>query len=428
MAYCLANGLSAQADFDATAYPEWYLGTSEIRRRARRLYQSGGSKQSTPIEIRAQSYTSLGNSLLRAYRFVEAYDCYSRALKCDSTNGVALTGAARVLLRLARMGTGDSQVLLTVAAHYLSKAKESPERICKLAGEQAYWKLLELLEANIPAVELPDLSAASEYQQFVAKHRLSLAPTIEGIDLTLSRWDSLRIHSITERIEAGGGVPPLFGMFNVLKSEYLAARYLTYSALNDAIPESGKYSDTLDYARYGIRSSMLTLAQRACLDLLDKVAVAASEYLGLPGIPSRIAFTNRWFESRKSGAPLTWQPGIQARILQGNTALIAISEVSGDIDAGGFLQQKRAMRNSSTHRFAILHDPGETPSRESRYINHYSFDKFVEQLIETLQLTRAVLLYFVEMVSLNEHLTHDDGTIKGQLFVPDHDWIRGEDE
>jgi len=428
VAYCLANGLAAQADLGVTAYPKWYLETSDIRCRARRLYQLAGSEQSTPIKIRTQSYTNLGNSLLRAYRLVEAYDCYSKALKYDSTNGVALTGAARVLLRLARVGTGDSQVLLTVAARYLSKAKENLERIRELAGEQAYRKLSELLETNIPAGELPDLSDASEYQQFVAKRRLSLAPTIEGLDLTMSRWDSLRIHSITERIDTGSGVPLLFGMFNVLKSEYLSARYLAYSALNESIPESGKYSDTLDYARYGIKQAMLTLAQRACLDLLNKVAVATSKYLRLPGSPSHILFTNRWFESRKSGAPLTWQPKIYARISQGNTALIAISEVSGDIEAGGFLQQKRAMRNSSTHRFTILHDLGESPSRESRYIDHYSLDEFIEQLIETLQLTRAVLLYFVEMVSLNEHLTHEDGAFIGQLLVPDHDWIRGEDE
>lgn len=428
MAYCLANGLSVQADFDSTAHPAWHLATADTRRRARRLYKLAASQGSTPLGIRARSYVNLGNSLLRGYRLVEAYDCYSKALGYDSTNGVALTGAASVLLRLARVGTGNPQVLLAVAASHLSKAKENPERIRELAGEQAYKELSKLLEVDISAGELPDLTTASEYQRFVARHRLSLAPTIEGLDLTLPRWDSLRIHSITEHIAAGSGVPPLFGMFNVLKSEFLAARYLAYSALNEALPESGKYSDTLDYARYGVQPSILTLAQRACLDLLDKVAVAASEYLGLPGSPSRISFMNRWFDSRKLGAPLLWQAEIKERISQGNTALVAISEVSGDIEAGGFLQQKRAMRNSSTHRFAVLHDLGQTPSRESRYVDHYSLDEFIDQLIETLQLGRAVLLYFVEMVALNEHLTRDDGVFKGQLFVPDHDWIRGEDE
>ena len=62
------------------------------------------------------------------------------------------------------------------------------------------------------------------YQRFVAKHRLALAPTIEGLDLAMSRWDSLRIESITEPINTEHGVPPLFAMFNVLKSDYLAAR------------------------------------------------------------------------------------------------------------------------------------------------------------------------------------------------------------
>lgn len=425
--YCLANGLSAQAGFNKIVRPQWYLATEEIRQRARRLYKATGSNQSNSLPVRAQSYTNLGNSLLCAYRLVEAYDCYTRALEFDPTNGIALTGAARILIRLARLRMGNPRVLLSVAAKHLAKAKENPDRIRELAGEQAYQSLSKLLETDIPAGALPDLSTASQYQRFVAKHRLALAPTIEGLDLAMSRWDSIRIRSVSEHINAGDGVPLIFAMFNVLKSEFLVARYLAYLALNETIPESGKYSDTLDYANYGIRFSLLTLAQRACLDLLDKVAVAASEYFGLPGRPTTIYFTNRWFSTRKSGEPLCWHPRIQDLISRGNTALIAISEVSIDIKDGGFLQQKRAMRNSSTHRFAILHDSGRKPDLESPFIDHYSSDEFTDQLIETLQLSRAVLLYFIEMVALNEHLTHDDGVIKVPLFVPDHDWVRGED-
>lgn len=427
--YCLANGLSSKADFDATAYPEWYLSTADIRQKARRLYQSSTSNHLTPSSISSQSYTNLGNSLLRAYRLVEAYDCYTRALKYDPTNGIALTGAARILIQLAKTGVmGDSQVLLSVASKHLKKAKENPDGIRELAGEQAYHVLSKFLNTDVSAGELPDLSAANNYQKFVAKHRLALAPTIEGLDLTISRWDSLRIHSITETISAGYGVPPLFAMFNVLKSEFLAARHLAYLATNNILPETGKYFDTLDYARYGIQGSILTLAQRTCLDVLDKVAVAVSEYLKLPGDPTRIYFINRWFENKKERVPLVWQPQIRDAILKGNTALIAISEVSLDIKNGGFLQEKRMLRNSSTHRFTVLHDFGETPSRSSKYVDHYSFDEFVTQLIETLQLARAVLFYFVEMVTINEHLMEDENVFKGQLFVPDHDWVRGGEE
>jgi hypothetical protein len=276
---------------------------------------------------------------------------------------------------------------------------------------------------------MPDLSAASSYQRFVAKHRLSLAPTIEGLDLSLARWDSLRIGSIIECIgDARSGAPPLFAMFNVLKAEFLAARYLAFVALEGSLPESGKYTDTLDYARYGIQPSALTMAQKACLDLLDKVAVAASEYLDLPGNPAHVYFGSRWFERRRAGEPTRWQAQVEAEIAAGNTALIAISEVAGDIEAGGFLETKKALRHASTHRFAVLHDFGASSNRQSKYIEHHSFDAFVDELVETLRLTRAVLLYFVEMVAIREHRSHGNDVIRMPFTLPDHDWVRGEED
>jgi hypothetical protein len=318
------------------------------------------------------------------------------------------------------MSADDPQRVLAMAGKYLQNAKADPNRIRKLAGEQGYRELLPLLKINIPDIELPDLSKVTKYQQFVVRHRLALVPTIEGLDFSLARWDSLRFYSVTEDIKVAGGIPPLFGMFNVLKSDYLVARYLAYIALYEDIPESGKYTDTLDYARYGVKYSMLTLAQRSCLDLLDKVAVASSEYLSLPGNPNFINFAKRWFEPRKTGIPISWQPEIKSAISKGNRALIAISEVSEDLNASGFLHAKRTIRNSSTHRFTILHDLGETPSRPSQYVDHDIDADFINELIETLQLTRAVLIYFADMVAFNEHLLHSCGAKIGHLFVPDH--------
>lgn len=424
--YCLANGLCAQADLTGSNYPDWYLVTADVRRRARRLYQEAASCASLPARIRAKAHTNLGNSLLRAYRRVEAYDCYERALELDPTNGIARTGAAKALLLLAEF-SASPQVLVAAASAHLSKAKADPGKIREVAGEQAYQKLSSLLAAKLLPAQAPDLSAATEYQRFVAKHRISLAPTISGLDLKMSRWDCLGVKSITEHINRGDGVPPLFAMFNVMKSEFLVARHLAYSALNHAPRETGKYSDTLDYAIYGISPAMLTTAQRTCLDLLDKVAIATSEYLGLPGKPSGIYFTKRWFMPRKLEGPLLWQPEVERIIRHRNTALIALSDVSGDIEDGGFLQDKRAMRNSSTHRFTVLHDLGGSASRENAAVSHHHHGTFVNQLIETLQLARAVLLYFVEMVALQEHLTHGDRSRIGVLEVPAHDWIRGQD-
>lgn len=426
-AYNLANGLSAQSKLVTYTYPDWYLLTADTRRRERFLYQFAGADNSILENLRAQAYTNLGNTLLGAHRFIEAYDSYIRALHLDSSNGIALTGAAKLLLRFSRMDADNPQRVLAMAGKYLQKAKAAPDRIRELAGEHGYREILPLLETEIPEIEPPDLSKATKYQQFVVRHRCALVPTIEGLDFSLKRWDSLRIYSVTEDIKVAGSIPPLFGMFNVLKADYLSARYLAYMALNEDVPESGKYSDTLDYARYGMKYSILTLAQRSCLGILDKVAVASSEYLSLPGDPNYIYFAKRWFGTRKTDIPISWQPEIKFAISLGNRALLAISEVSEDLGASGFLHPKRTIRNSSTHRFIILHDLGDTPSRPSQYIDHDTDAGFIDQLIETLQLTRAVLIYFADMVAFNEYYKSKGGAKIGHLFVPDHDWILGQE-
>jgi tetratricopeptide (TPR) repeat protein len=424
--YSLANGLAARADLIHYSGPSWYCETAKLRREARQLYRHAGTSNGNP-HITTQALTNLGNSLIKAYRFIEAYDCYICALEHDPTNGVALTGAAKILLRFVKEGTGERAVLLGVAAKHLRTARENPARICELAGQRAYKELSALLETEIEGGALPDLSAATGYQRFVAQHRLTLAPTIEGLDLNTSRWDSLRIQSVTESINTEHGVPPIFAMFNVLKSDYLTARLLAYMASKGDLADSGKYFDTLDYATYGVRSSVLTLSQRLCLDVLDKIAVATSEYLGLPGKSESVYFRTRWLKRDKEKG-LDWQPEVRNEIVNGNRAVIALAEVSYDIAEDGFLHEKKRLRNASTHRFAVLHDLGKKHIRECKSaIEHYDVEDFEIQLIETLQLTRAVLFYFVEMIRIREKRLGQDGILKVQLTVPDHDWIRGED-
>ncbi len=425
--YCLANGLAGKADLLPYSGPAWYCETADLRRKARHRYRFAAEGEAGSF-IASQALTNLGNALIKACRFVEAYDWYLSALRNDPSNGVALTGAAKVLLRFANKGMGDRDVLLGVAAHHLRSARENPDRIRELAGERAYKQLSELMETEIVGGAPPDLSSATDYQRFVAKHRLALAPTIEGLDLAVSRWDSLRIESITERINTEHGVPSIFAMFNVLKSEYLTARFLAYLALEGELIESGKYADTLDYASYGIRSSVLSLSQRSCMDVLDKTAVAASEYLDLPGDPKSINFRTTWFLNTKKGEPLAWQSEVHDEISLGNTALIALAEVCYDIREGGYLQKKMSIRNTSTHRFTVLHDFDTGPSRKCRYIDHYDGGAFGDQLIETLQLTRAVLFYFVDMIKLREKRLTSGGLLRVPLLVPDHDWIRGEED
>jgi len=423
--YNLGNGLAALADQEKYTGLGWYLSTAALRHEARNEFHRAVSSPN-PGDTVAMAFTNLGNSFSRAHRWVEAYDAYLSALSCDSSNSIASTGAAKILLRCIGRGIGDKKILKGVAARHVERARKYAQRIVELAGVRAEAELATLLTWKPRGSVDPDLSKASEYEKFVAEHRLALSPTIEGVDCSLSRWDSLRLSGIHER-GPKAGVPPIFAMFNVMKSDFLAARYLAFQALTLNIPESGLYADTLDYATYGVTQSMLALAQRACIDVLDKVAVATTEYLALPVGPKPVYFSNRWFAERKKGQPLKWHEALRSHIEKGNTALVALAEVSLDVSKGGALHSKKAFRHSSTHQFTVLHDIGCTPSRDSMHIEHSGVEEFTLLLIESLQLGRAAILYFAEMIAINETKTPKGGGLVTELNVPSHHFIRGED-
>lgn len=428
LTYNLGNGLSALAK-TASLGLQWYSETSDLRREGRACFETVGSSM-VPPDLRGQAKTNHANLLIQSYRWLEAYELYREAARIDSANAVASSGAAKVLLRAANLGVGPRPVLSAIARRYLQQTRSHQEELVKYAGPDALEVLKELPdELDVDIQWPPDLTGADEYTRFVGENHLALSLTIEGLNTDIKRWDTLLIHSIREEIGTSHGVPTIFAMFNVLKADYLAARWLVYQAIQDKAPESAVYSDTLDYANYGIRESSLVLAQRSVIDILDRIAVAASEYLGLRGTPTSIYFWNRWHvnEKRKElKKPLEWQPEIQEEIEKGNLALIALSEIAEDIDTGGYLAPQRTIRNASTHRFVVLHNLTTKPFRKSRYVEHFSRDDFERQTISALRLVRSALIYFVEMVALREARIGRESGFSGRLELPSHHWIRGE--
>lgn len=428
--YNLANALGNECQLVPYRDPSWYLDTLRLRLAARAAYQ-GVIDASVGEDYRARAQTNLGNELWRAHRWVEAYDAYLDALVADPTNAVASTGAVKVLLRARDLGIGDPARAEAAAARHLRNVTGGRERIRELAGQDAAADLDRLQGLGLTGGEPPDLSGAGEYEHFVADHRLMLAPTIEGLNASLKRWDSLHINRVVEPIGAGAGVPPVFAIFNTAKAEYLAARWLYYLSIKDAVcvPETGSYHDTLDYAVYGVRRSLAVFAQRAALDVLDKIALLVTEFLGLPEDPRSVNFRSRWHRrDGKTKAVIGWHEGVAEEVSHGNRGFIALADVALDLSREGFLAKKKDLRDAGTHRALVLHDMAKTASRESTYVMHENEPEFYRVVLETLRLARASLVYLIEGLALSADRQEGQCSFLGTLFVPAHHSIRGEDD
>lgn len=428
--YNLANALGNECQLIPYRDPSWYLDTLRLRLDARAAYQAVVDA-SVGEDYRALAQTNLGNELWRAHRWVEAYDAYLDALAIDPTNAVASTGAVKVLLRARDLGIGDPAMAEAAAARHLRNITDGRERIRELAGQEAAAEFDRLQGLGLIGGEPPDLSGAGKYEHFVADHRLMLAPTIEGLDASLKRWDSLHISRVVEPTGTSAGVPPVFAIFNTAKAEYLAARWLYFLSIQDAgyVPETGSYHDTLDYAVYGVRRSLAVFAQRAAVDVLDKIALLVTEFLGLSEDQRSVNFRSRWHRrDRQTNAVIGWHEGVAEEISHGNRGFIALADVALDLSREGFLAKKKDLRDAGTHRALVLHDMAKTASRESSYVTHEDESDFYRAVLETLRLARASLVYLIEGLELSADRRERQCSFLGTLFVPSHHSIRGEDD
>jgi hypothetical protein len=220
-------------------------------------------------------------------------------------------------------------------------------------------------------------------------------------------------------------------MFNMLKADFIMSRWLVFIAAEEQMPETGYYSDTLDYAKYGVAQSLLLTAQRSAIDLLDRIAVAASEHFGFPGSPEQIYFVNRWhkMQGHNLALPIKWIPEVESEIRSGNCALIAMAELAEDMMKGGYLRPQKTLRNESTHRFVVLHDIGASANRETPFISHCNEDKFQYETIEALRIARAAILYLREAIRYREaHQIEEADSPLVRLDVYPHHFIRGESD
>lgn len=430
--YNLANGLIAVTGIPPHG-PGWLdhqERTWERRSEARQCLWKVAKDPDVDSSVRTQAWTNLANQFSNSYRLGEAHDAWLAALEIDPENGVAAGSAARNLLWLYERG-GCSDLTRTEAVMLAKIAQRHRDRIVQYAGAQAAEQIAAF------ASELGDPPPRSPHEnpfiKWVELERLTLAPAVELVDPALGKLDWLMLPGIRERESGTGGMPPpIFAMFNVLKSDFILARDLAWRSIHENVwPTTGRFGDTLDYATYGPDASALILAHRTALDLLDKIAVAANHYFDLGLAPDRVYFGRLWRGNPdKTTGARSLAERVEKVIREGVSALYGLVELADDYDSStGILRSQKDLRNAGTHRFLVLHDFGDpTHSRRAPEIEHKLREQFTREALRALRVARSAIQMLVLSISQQEQqLAKQTSGFVGSLVVPDHDWVRGRD-
>nr|WP_263642066.1 LA2681 family HEPN domain-containing protein [Aeromonas hydrophila] len=428
--YNLGNGLIAAAD-SSSQIADWLSHhelTRERRAEARRCFWTVAHDMEANLELRTQAWTNLANQFSSSYRLGEAQDGWLAALDADPKNGVAAFAAARNLLWLYELG-GCSELTRIEAIMLAKIADQHKERVIQYAGTQA----AEQIATFACQLEEPPIRSLhiDPFISWVERERLTLAPAVELIDPSMGKLDWLMLPGIMEREPSVAGMPPpVFAMFNMLKSDFILARDLLWRALDEnAWPTTGRFGDTLDYATYGPDTSALILVHRTALDLLDKIAVVANHYfeLGLP--PGKVYFGKLWRgnpDKTTSIRPLLEK--VERVIREGTPALYGLVELAEDYENNsGILRSQKDLRNAGTHRFVVLHDFGDpAQSRQAPEVEHHRRESFTQEVLRALRVARSAIQMLALSISQHEQVLAQraDGFI-GSMLVPDHDWVRG---
>jgi tetratricopeptide (TPR) repeat protein len=430
--YNLANGLIATigAPPQGSDWLDYQERTRKDRAEARRcLWQVTQNSEAGPA-LRTQSWTNLANQLSNSYRLGEAHDTWLSALEVDPENGVAASAAAHNLLWLYEQG-GCSNLTRIEAVMLAKIARKHRDRITLYAGAQA----AEQISAF--ANELEDPPPRSPHKDpfisWVERERLTLAPVAELVDPALGKLDWLMLPSILEReSDTGAMPPPVFAMFNLLKSDFILARDLLWRSMDrEGWHSTGRFGDTLDYATYGPDASALTLAHRTALDLLDKIAVTANHYFEFGHPPGKVYFGKLWrgkIDKTTGTRPL--HEKVEKVIREGSMALYGLVELAEDYESSaGMLRPQKDLRNAGTHRFVVLHDFGNPRYRQAPEVEHHQWEQFTQEALRALRVARSAIQMLALSIRQHEQALEQQtaGLIGSPLVLPDHDSIRGRD-
>ena len=262
-----------------------------------------------PKGRRLQIYTNLANCLSEIGRPIEAIRVYDIALSVVKKYGMAQGGKGICLDKYASHLYDDGHACVLYHAAYdllkeaaLSKSTEEHAR----APFRNYVKRLsknctEYLEPKFYDRDLGKSKIERKYREWCLKERLFLNPLNDLGLHSLAVRDVFGMPAMITKVSEGANPPKYFKYYNMLKQEYVSARYLFFEGLNQ---DRAHFSDrnvliynTLDYSSHSLAMERIKLAYRSAYSLLDKVSYFIKEYFCIDIPDERVYFKSIWYKN-----------------------------------------------------------------------------------------------------------------------------------
>lgn len=368
---------------------------------------------------RAQIYTNLGNLLNHIGRFVEAVEAWDEAIALVPRMGMA-NGNRGIGLSYygGQLYDPSHNAMLGLAAREALQRALEPDAIVDSPGLEpafaSFQRYANAIDHQLGDLKKEDLRSREQfslgrsraergYRQWCLDRHLFLNPLNDlGAD-PIAAHDILNLPTLVE--EGLGevlGPPSAIRHFNVLKQEYVTARYALYEAMSARgvhFSDRGVLLyDTMDFPAFGFAVERAKLAFRAAYALLDKTAYFLNDYLRLGHGERQVSFRNLWF--RPKGKDL--HPRFDGAA---NWPFRGLFWLSKDMFDDAFRSVTRPdarelyeLRNHLEHKFVAVHDDiladmAASQDQSSKGLYDIGFNDLTARALRQLKLSRAALIY-----------------------------------
>ena len=369
--------------------------------------------------LQCQIRTNLANTLAGLSRPVAAIEQYISALSIQPHYAKTLLGLSSSIQHIASSIYDDGHQTVLMA-HVLSLINQALDDKAISEGDREVYAPqaenrrkwisdnLERVEYN-PKFDLDDFSLGNSeeeraYRTWCLRERLFINPLNEPLTNNVAATDVFHLPSHNYKI---GEIARFPDYFNLLKQEYVSARYRLFVAVHNRAPDfimrdvlllDGGQDQILGHQADELRS-----AYRSAYSMFDKISIFLNSRLKLGLKPKQVTFRNIWLE-RQSDQTL----GLRTKFKQSqNWALRGLFFLSKDLYDDNFQEvaepdaaKLNQWRNQIEHRFLILHQlPQNTPRGEQWAI---SVEELQQKTIRILRLAREALFYLSIAMNLEE--------------------------